>query len=243
MSRGFFGKHTDETKEKIWYEQFKGERLKENKTLISVFFNNLRILNGVTPSDTYILNYKWHWDKWGDKFYDVYSLCWQWGIKHNPQNILEIGSRTGLSLSQLLSACPNYENKRVVLFDMFDDGLSTPELIKKHLSHLAIDVNPEFYTGDSRITVSDFIKTNTDKFDWLLVDGAHCDEVASIDLENAYQLVAQGGVIVMDDLSATVESDGFDLMPTWKRFQNKYLNEFNWYQNLNGKGVGWAVKK
>jgi predicted O-methyltransferase YrrM len=220
-----------------------GGKFMDKKILTSTIFNNLRILNGVTPADTYILNYKWHWDKWGDRFYDVYSLCWEWGIKHNPKNILEIGSRTGLSLCQLLSSCKDYDGKRVVLFDMFDDGLSTPELISKHLNHLAIQANPEFYQGDSRVTVPEFIKNNNDKFDWILVDGAHCDEVASIDLENAYQLVAVGGVIVMDDLSATIKSDGFDLMPTWKRFQNKYLNEFDWYQDLNGKGVGWAVKK
>ena len=212
------------------------------KTLTSVIFHNLRILDKVCPEDTYIANYKWHWDKWGDEFFDQYCLGFWWGSEHNPKNILEIGSRTGLSLCQLLSGCKNYEGKRVVCFDLWDDGLSNPELIKKYLNHLAIPIVPECYQGDSRITVPEFKKTNKDKFDYILVDGGHSDETASVDLENVVDMVSKGGVIVFDDISATIESDGFDLKPTWERFKEKHLAEFNWQEDKAAKGTAWAIK-
>jgi hypothetical protein len=214
----------------------------DKKILTATIFNTLRILNKVEPQDTYILNYRNHWDKWGDEFFDQYCLGFWWGLTYNPKNILEIGSRTGLSICQLLSGCVDFDGKRVVLFDLWNDGLSNPELIKKYLDHLAIPIEPEFYQGDSLLTVPEFKKTNNDKFDYILVDGAHCDEVASIDLENVVDLVEKNGVIVFDDISATIESDGFDLKPTWERFKEKHFDEFIWREDPAGKGTAWAIK-
>lgn len=213
------------------------------KLLTSIIFHNLRILDKVEPNDTYINNYRWHWDKWGDEFFDQYCLGFWWGSEHNPKNILEIGSRTGLSLIQLLSGCKDFEGKRVVLFDLWDDGLSCPDLIRKYLSHLNISVDPEFIQGNSLETVPKFKETNTDKFDYILVDGGHSDEVASIDLENIVDLVAQDGIIVFDDISATVESDGFNIKETWENFKKRHFNEFNWREDPAGKGTAWAIKK
>jgi predicted O-methyltransferase YrrM len=219
-----------------------GGRFMDKKNLTATIFYTLRILDKVEPKDTYLVNYKWHRDKWGDEFFDQYCLGFFIGFTKNPKNILEIGSRTGLSLCQLLSGCKDFEGKRVVLFDLWDDGLSNPELIKKYLSHLAIDVEPEFYQGDSLVTVPEFKKTNTDKFDYILVDGGHDDATASVDLENVVDLVRKGGVIVFDDISATIESDGFNIKPTWERFKKRYFDEFKWNEDMAGKGTAWAIK-
>jgi predicted O-methyltransferase YrrM len=217
--------------------------IETKKVLSSAIFNNLRTLHGVTPQDTYIENYKWHKAKWGDKFFDLYTLAFWWGGKYQPKNILEIGSRTGLSLCQLLSAYLDYSDMRACVFDLYDDGLSTPELTIKHLEHLAIPTHFfEFYQGDSRTTVPEFKKTNTTKFDWILVDGGHTQELATIDLENVVDLVAKGGVIVFDDICATEESDGFNLRPSWDKFKENHLNDFKWFEDTNGKGIAWAVK-
>jgi predicted O-methyltransferase YrrM len=214
----------------------------DKKTLTSIIFHNLRILDKVEPNDTYVNNYRWHWDNWGDEFFDQYCLGFWWGSEYNPKNILEIGSRTGLSLCQLLSGCKDYDRKRVVCFDLWDDGLSCPDLIRKYLSHLNISVEPEFIQGNSLETVPKFKETNTDKFDYILVDGGHSDEVASVDLENIVDLVAQGGVIVFDDIAATVESDGFNIKTTWENFKKRHFNEFKWNENLAGKGTAWCQK-
>jgi predicted O-methyltransferase YrrM len=198
----------------------------------------------VTPQDTYIVNYRGHHNKWGDDFFDVYSLCWWWGAHYHPMKIMEIGSRTGLSLAQLLSSYQDFKGLRVVLFDIFTDGLGSPEIIKKHLSYLAIPTDfIEFYTGDSRETVPKFKEINKDKFDWILVDGGHSPEIANVDLNNVVDLVAKDGIIVFDDISATVESDGFDLKSTWEGFKRQHLEEFVWKEDPAGKGTAWGRKK
>jgi predicted O-methyltransferase YrrM len=216
----------------------------DKKLLAAMVFHNLRILHGVTPRDTYIKNYEWHRDKWGDAFFDIHSLAFYWGATHHPEKILEIGTRTGLSIAALLSAYQDFSGVRVCLFDLFDDGLACPDLVRKHLEHLAIPTGfIEFYTGDSRVTVPEFKRGNTDLFDYILCDGGHSVEVLSVDLENVVDLLAPGGVLVVDDLSATAKSDGFDLTPAWEDFQMKHQNEFkSWHFDPAGKGTAWAVK-
>ena len=206
----------------------------DKKLLTSIIFHNLRILHGVTPRDTYIENYKVHRDREGDYFFDIYSLAFWWGTYKRPKRILEIGTRSGLSLIQLLSAYTDFTDLRVCLCDLWNDGLCDPDLIKKHLAYLSIPVEPEFYIGDSKETVPKI----EGEFDWILVDGDHSPEGAYQDLENAYKKIAKDGVIVFDDI---VEFDGVKLMSTWNAFKQKYKERFEWNEDLHGKGVGWAV--
>lgn len=211
----------------------------DKKLLNSAIFHNLRALHTATPEDGYLVNYLYHWQREGEKFFDIYHLAFWWGAYKNPKRIMEIGTRTGLSLAQLLSPMMSFDGVRVVLFDLWADGLSTPDLVKKHLNYLGIHTSIEFYQGNSRETVPAFMEENKDLFDWILVDGDHSPGVAMIDLENARKLVAPGGVIVFDDI---VEFDGVVLMPTWREFQEKYREDFTWHMDLHGKGVGWCVR-
>jgi len=212
------------------------------KILTSVIFHNLRIMHGVTPQDTYIYNYLWHLEREGEEFFDTYHLGFYWGSKHQPKKIMEIGPRSGTSLIQLLSGFVEFKDMRVVLFDLWNDGLCTPELIKKHLEHFSIPTDfVEFYTGDSKITVPEFKKTNKDKFGWVLVDGSHDVNDAAIDLENVVDLVAEGGVIVMDDIKPQ-PLEGMDLKPVWENFKKKHFDEFEWHEDFHGKGVGYGVR-
>ncbi|MHA1329622.1 MAG: class I SAM-dependent methyltransferase [Candidatus Hodarchaeales archaeon] len=221
----------------------KGEfSIELKKVLTGVIFHNLRILHAVTPEDTYIDNYKWHWDKWGDEFFDLYHLCFWYGLNYHPKRIIEIGARTGLSLAQLLSAYLDFDGMRVVIFDRFDDGLSSPELVKKHLNHLGIPTNfLEFHVGDSNVTVPEFKESNKDKFDWILVDGSHQEPYVSNDLENVKDLVVEGGLIVVDDINSRPE-DKIQVKEAWKKFKKKYKEYFEFHEELHGKGVGWAIK-
>jgi predicted O-methyltransferase YrrM len=211
----------------------------DKKLLNAAIFHNLRVLHSATPQDTYIHQYFSHWQREGEKFFDIYHLAFWWGTYRAPKRIMEIGTRTGISLAQLLSPMMSYDGVRVVLFDLWSDGLATPDLVKKHLNHLGIHTNIEFWQGDSRETVPAFMEKNADLFDWILVDGDHSPEGATADLENAAKLVAPGGAIVFDDI---VEFDGVVLMPTWQAFRERHLDGFTWHQDLHGKGVGWAVK-
>jgi len=215
----------------------------DNKILSVIVMNNLRILNQVTPSDLYYNHYKWYYKKYDGDFFDLYHLCWKIGATKNPKKIMEIGCRTGLSIAQLLSACFDYIDKKVVIFDRFDDGMCSPQLVLKHLEYLAIPSHfITFYTGDSTETVPEFKKTNTDLFDWILVDGGHTPEQLLIDLENVVDLVAPEGVIVVDDISATVDRVGFNLRPAWNEFKEKYFEKFQWFEDNTGKGTAWAIR-
>ena len=207
----------------------------DKKLLTSIIFHNLRILHGITPRDSYIENYLWHFKQQGDQFFDIYHLAFWWGTYKRPKRILEIGSRSGLSLIQLLSAYTDFTDLRVCLCDLWNDGLCDPDLIKKHLSYLSIPIEPEFYQGDSKETVPKI----EGEFDYILVDGSHTPSDAAIDLENAYKKISKDGVIVFDDI---VEHDGVKLRDTWEAFKNKHFEEFNWAEDLHGKGVAWAVK-
>jgi len=214
------------------------------KILTSIIFHNLRILNKITPQDTYILNYKNHYKKWGDDFFDLYHLAFWWGRNYNPKKIMEIGSRTGLSLVQLLSGCLDYTDMKIVLFDRWDDGLSNPELIKKHLEYLALPTDCiEFHQGDSAETVPEYKKNNpNEKFDWILVDGSHQEPCVTTDFNNVIDMVKTGGVIVADDINCQPE-DNIDVKKAWNNFKNNNFDHFIWREDLNGKGIGFAIKR
>ena len=198
-------------------------------------FNTMRILKGVNRGDTYLENYKWHWDKRGDTFLDYYHLLWTIGSVYNPKRIMEIGCRTGISLCQLLSACPDYKDKEVVLFDIFNDGMLSEGLVNRNLKHLNIPVVPEFRIGDSKVTVPACAKM----FSYILIDGNHEKTGAMTDLVNIVPLVEPGGVILFDDLT----EDGASLDDVWQNFKQRFDGMFDFTEDYNGKGFGLGVRR
>ena len=203
-----------------------------------VIFSVLRTLKGANPGDLYYDAYLGHLAKRKETFFDIYHFAWAWAIEHKPKRILEIGVRTGLSICQLLSAyidCTGIE--KIILCDLFNDGFTSPELVKYNLKVLNILVEDkiEFLVGDSK----ELIPKLTDTFDYILVDGSHDPKDAMIDLENVRLLVNPQGVIVFDDIT----EDGMSLLPVWHEFKAKYITEFEWHEDYNGKGLGWAIKK
>jgi len=210
-----------------------------------VIFSILRILKGANNGDLYYDNYLFHLKKYGETFFDVYHLIWAWVIEHKPKRILEIGTRTGISICQLLSAyIDSTIIERIILCDIFSDGFISPELVKMNMKHLNIHTDVinkvEFLIGDSKTTIKEFIKKEPDyKFDYILVDGSHEISDAKQDLENVKPLVAKGGIILFDDIAP----DGMSLDPVWQEFKGKYKEEFEWNENYSGKGVAWAIKR
>jgi predicted O-methyltransferase YrrM len=211
----------------------------------AVIFNTLRILKRINPGDLYYEAYLGHYQKQGEKFFDIYHFMWEWVIDHSPKSILEIGTRTGLSLCQLLSAYTDYSNiERIVSCDLYNDGFISPSLVKLNLKTLNIPQyiidKVEFLIGDSKVIIPLLSKDKPEsKFDYILVDGSHDKLDARLDLENVRPLVAQGGVLLFDDISP----DGMSLDDVWQEFKLSYQNEFDWSENYNGKGIGIAIKK
>jgi len=210
-----------------------------------VIFLVLKTLQQINPGDTYYDNYLWHYNKRKEKFFDIYHLAWIWAIEHRPKMIMEIGVRTGISICQLLSGYIDYSPiQKIVLVDLFDDGFISPNLVKLNMKSLGIPQEiidkTIFLIGDSKQVIPNYINSYPeDKFDWILIDGSHFIEDSKKDLENIKPIVAKGGVLVFDDIG----EDGMNLKPVWEEFKNKYISEFEWYENYEGKGVGWAIKK
>ena len=205
-----------------------------------MIFSILRTLKHANPGDTYYENYLWHYNKRKETFFDIYHFSWAWVIENQPKRILEIGTRTGISMCQLLSAyMESTIIERIISCDLFNDGFISPELVKFNLRYLGIPdatINKiEFKVGDSKETVP----TIQEKFDYILVDGDHSVEGAEKDLENVFPLIDTGGVIVFDDITG----DGMGLEPVWDNFISAHPDDFDSHKDLNGKGIAWGIKK
>lgn len=210
-----------------------------------VIFNTLRILKKINPGDLYFESYLSHLARRGESFLDTYHFMWEWVIENHPRKILEIGVRTGLSICQLLSAYIDYSMiDSVVLCDVFSDGYTSPGLVLMNLRYLNIpeDVISKirFCVEDSKVMLPKFKEENQDTlFDYILVDGSHDPVDARLDLENSSFVVAPGGVILFDDIGP----DGMNLLGVWEDFKRNHFQEFEWFENLDGKGFGAAIKK
>ena len=205
----------------------------------SAILNTLRILKKHLPEDNYYEAYHWHLGKNGYAFMDTYHYLWYLGAVVCPRTILEIGSRTGISICQLLSAYRNYDDiERIVLIDNFSEQ-GSPEIIKHNLRVLNIPEpvisKIEIITGDS---LEEVLKLQ-DEFDYILVDGCHEKYHAARDLRNVVPLCSDQGRILMDDLTP----DGCSLQDVWDQFKEDYKEQFTFSENSNGKGVGVATKR
>ena len=205
-----------------------------------VIFNIIRIIKNSNPGDLYYEAYQGHLARRREAFFDLYHFNWSWAIEHKPRRILEIGTRTGISLCQLLAAYIDHSViERIVCCDLFNDGFISPDLVRHNLKITGVPKNAidkvDFLTGDSKVTIQEI----SGPFDYILVDGDHSKKGAMSDLENAEDLIAPGGVIVFDDIGI----DGVDLLDVWNAFKSTYSNQFEWHEDFNGKGLGWAIRK
>jgi predicted O-methyltransferase YrrM len=210
----------------------------------AAIFNTLRILKQVNPGDAYYEAYLGHLQTSGPELYDLYMLLWEIAVDRKPRRILEIGTRTGLSLCQLMSAYidPNIIQK-IVCIDPFEDMFISKHLVLKNLRYLNLPTDKiEFLEGFSQDFLPKMNYVDKERFDYILVDGDHEKKAARNDLELALGLLAHGGVIVFDDISDAPGECA--LIDVWMDFKTCHANEFEYVQeNMSGKGVAWAIRK
>jgi predicted O-methyltransferase YrrM len=118
-------------------------------------------------------------------------------VASNPsiRLILEIGFNAGHSSYVFLGARPDV---RVVSFDLGEHSYvsAAKDFIDKKFPG-----RHELVLGDSTITVPRYRAEHPHAdFDLAFVDGGHDYEVAAADLRNCQALVAQDGLVIMDDL-------------------------------------------
>jgi len=228
--------------------EFLKQRLRHDPIINAVVLNMIRVLGKVHPTDG---GHQAHRDAsalYREDFFHLYHLLWHIGAVINPQNIMEIGCRTGTSICHLLSAMPDHEGKHVVLFDAFIDVLNvsdeeltpiTEKMVKANIEYLNLPVDKvKFVVGLSAETVPNYREENPDiRFDYILVDAGHTYELAKIDMENSAEMLAPGGVLLMDDLVVP------SLHKLWNEFKAERRDEFLFAQNVVWHGLGVGVKK
>ena len=209
----------------------------------AVIFNTMRILKKVNQGDTYYEAYLGHYKKSGPEFYDLYHKLWELGSHPNcPKRILEIGTRTGISMCQLLSAYIDPSViERIVCVDPFNDGYTSSKLVMANLKYLNLPWDKiHFKIGYSQDVLPQLLEAG-ETFDFILVDGDHSRDVARLDLENAHKLLEKNGILLFDDISDAPGECG--LIVVWEEFKKAHENEYYTNESLSGKGLAWGVKK
>ena len=118
----------------------------------------------------------------------------------NVNNMLEIGCYEGRSAIFFLK---NFSNSNLTCVDTWSgsDELSSVnfELIEKNF-----DLNTSFYQSNNllrkyKMTSNDFFKKNDKYFDLIYVDGDHSSDQVKIDLINSWNVLKNGGFLILDD--------------------------------------------
>jgi predicted O-methyltransferase YrrM len=166
-------------------------------------------------------------------------IAWA-GLRLDPRRILEIGTRNGGSLSQLLHMLDHHVQREVVCFDLWRE-IGGPKSVKKNLERLCIPTqNIEFITGDSRQTVPQYLSKEPPRsFDYVLVDGGHEREVAAADLRNVADFVAPDGILIFDDIGP----ESYCLGDVWDAFKEDQGDRFVYYEKRHRKGIAWAFRR
>lgn len=210
-----------------------------NPIVMSAIFAVMRTLKKINPGDTYYEQYIGMRQRYGATFYDTYQLLWSIGAHIAPKRILEIGCRTGISICQLVSAHANVAGiERIVLVDPFDQWTSA-NLVRANMKYLNLPgEKPEILA----IRSQDYFKSkDLPTFDYILVDGDHDKLVAAQDLMGAHAILEKGGVIVFDDISTAPGECA--LLDVWEGFKAQHENEYEFFEIMDGKGVGLGIKK
>lgn len=175
-------------------------------------------------------------------YYDIVNVLYTASKMIQPKNYLEIGVRTGRSVSTVVKASPH---TNVFAFDIWQHNYAGmknpgPEFVKnetqKH-GHLA---EIQFINGNSHETLPSFFKSNIGlKFDLITVDGDHTLNGALQDLRDVLPFLSLGGCIVFDDICHPQHMYLFDV---WKQALSEHdgISSFEYIEA--GYGVAFGIK-
>ncbi|MBD2187098.1 class I SAM-dependent methyltransferase [Pseudanabaena mucicola] len=181
-------------------------------------------------------------DDW--EYLDITNSLYGISKLGQPENYLEIGVRRGRSVCIVGAASPNVN---IYGFDLWQEGYGGndnpgSDFVKTELSRLGHRGKTEFISGDSHVTVPQFLKNNPNlTFDLITVDGDHSLTGALDDLTNVVDRLRVGGVIVFDDIDNPY-CPGLDNV--WQKFLKMYPSlEGCIFRNPIGLGVALGIRK
>lgn len=141
---------------------------------------------------------------WADKLHSNNCYEWSWSIGEffKPKKYCEIGVRYGYSLFSIIRGSSNIEEVTIYeidcdpLYSVYTDpnNPSYFNYVDNKLSEHKI--NHKSFKQDTRI----IDKLDIEEYCMIAVDGDHTFDSAFHDLEIAYQALAVGGVLILDDV-------------------------------------------
>ncbi len=224
------------------------------ETLKSMIFSTKNIeesrdLMRRMPNDDYSEFLNKYYDKalnqLGEKwiYADIVTVLNAISKNFDINSYLEIGVRNGRSL---LVVANNRPDCNIVGFDLWIEdyaGMDNPgeEYVIEKLSEFNFSGKVDFINGDSKKTVPEYFKENTDAyFDLITVDGDHRIKGAKTDIRNVIKRLKVGGFLVFDDI---VSPHHPYLEKLWKKEikDNDRFTTFE-YEDV-GLGIGVAIKR
>jgi predicted O-methyltransferase YrrM len=136
-----------------------------------------------------------------------------------PKLYLEIGVWRGWSMAQVLDVVPTVRAVGIDLWKSNYAGVATssPDFVTQELSPRPVTL----LTGDSAKVMQGMIN-KAEKYDLILVDGDHTTQGAIKDLFTAVSLLADGGVLIFDDLVPGTEGGSKTMVEVWADFKAAY---------------------
>jgi predicted O-methyltransferase YrrM len=156
---------------------------------------------------------------------------------------LEIGVRRGRSMAMVAAQRPRCH---LVGFDLWKEnyaGMSNPgpRLVRAELERIGHAGPLELISGDSRVTVPEYLREHPDRFfDLVTVDGDHSAQGARADILNVLPRIKCGGALVFDDIANPAHPD---LMDVWTRLVARNKGFASWSFAETGFGVAFAIKR
>jgi predicted O-methyltransferase YrrM len=181
-------------------------------------------------------------DDWG--YLDITNALYASSLLGQPENYLEIGVRRGRSVCVVAAANPTVN---IYGFDLWQEGYGGndnpgPDFVKSELERVGHNGKTEFISGDSHVTVPQFLKDRPElTFDLITVDGDHSLPGALDDLNNVVDRLRVGGVLIFDDIDNPY-CPGLD--EVWNRFMKAHPSlDGCIVNNPIGLGVAIAIRK
>jgi hypothetical protein len=166
-----------------------------------------------------------------------------------PLRYLEIGVREGCSLERVLEGAGSFLHYLYLADTWGGDYGGTGRGNHAHIEEMLKGRGfrmgrVTFLDGDSKVTIPPLQAALTEQIQLALVDGDHSEAGANADLENAWPLIAPGGVLVFDDVCHPAHQY---LWRVFKRFVEKYREEVTFSLSITvhpyGAGVVWKRPK
>lgn len=158
-------------------------------------------------------------------------------LSKGKKKMLQVGFNGGHSAEILLNGSD--PNSTLISFDI---GVHSYVNLCKNEIEQKFPNRHTLILGDSLLTLPSFTLNNLHSFDLIFIDGGHTYEIASSDINCAFQLGKSGGTIIVDDV-ILLESDSakYSVGPTksWLKYSENLNNVVN-NTYRKGKGMSWG---